>query len=222
MSIWKEVLTALGGSAILLGTVAWLTKSIITHFLSKDVENFKNQLKAESDKNIEEFKNLLRMSAFEHETKFNTLHEKRAELVADLYTKLCTVRDAASNVFLFFEEPILRKNYTDKFLGEFSSAISAFTSHFEKHRIYFNEETCSTIDDMISKIDKPIRKISEFQLSSIGADIDDSIDNNELEKILREAQKAILDYDLSIALSSIEKEFRELLGVDKNANNNKK
>lgn len=59
--MWSEFIVGVGGSALLLAAAGWLTKSIISHFLSKDVENYKLALKATTDLRIEEFRSSLRM-----------------------------------------------------------------------------------------------------------------------------------------------------------------
>jgi hypothetical protein len=49
-----ELLKTLGTTAIVVGASAWLTKSLITHFLSRKIEAYKIELKSESDKGIED------------------------------------------------------------------------------------------------------------------------------------------------------------------------
>jgi len=91
----EQLIAIIGGSTVLIGAVAWLTRSIIVHFLSKDIENYKMRLKAETDQKLEELRNSFRMRAFEHETRFLRLHEKRAEILAELYKKLVEAASAA-------------------------------------------------------------------------------------------------------------------------------
>ena len=44
-----EVIKFLGGTAIAISAVAWLIKSLTSHFLVKDIEAYKNKLKYESE-----------------------------------------------------------------------------------------------------------------------------------------------------------------------------
>lgn len=45
----EEVLKFIGGSAVAIGAVAWLIKSLVSHLLGKDVEIFKSRLKHEAE-----------------------------------------------------------------------------------------------------------------------------------------------------------------------------
>ncbi|MDH2918415.1 MAG: hypothetical protein PXX73_04390 [Sideroxydans sp.] len=45
----EEVIKFIGGTAIVIATIAWLIKSLIGHLLSKDVEIFKSNLKYQSE-----------------------------------------------------------------------------------------------------------------------------------------------------------------------------
>src|SRR5689334_14475556 len=56
-------------ATLLISAAGWLTQNIITHRLSKDIETFKTSMR-------------------EHEIRFSRLHEKRAEVIAELYSYL--------------------------------------------------------------------------------------------------------------------------------------
>lgn len=89
---WQEVIvtvfTTIGGGAVLLGAGAYLIKTALTQRLLLDAEGFKSQLKASSDAEIERLKVSLQMSALEHEVRFSKLHEKRADVIAELHRQL--------------------------------------------------------------------------------------------------------------------------------------
>lgn len=85
---------------------AWLIKAVITdrlkanadaeierlkNQLMRDTKLFETQLKSTSDAEIERLKSALQAVAVEHQIWFSKLHEKRAEVIADLYKKLVAV-----------------------------------------------------------------------------------------------------------------------------------
>ena len=70
---WTPVLASLAATPALFGALAGLTKSLVTHSLSRDVERFKGQLQ---------------LATIEHQIRFNRLHEKQATIIAELYEKL--------------------------------------------------------------------------------------------------------------------------------------
>ncbi len=85
---WDVIVTTLGGSALLLAAVAWLVRSIIGQYLSKDLSRFKTELQSQRDKEIEAFKAELQLKNEKNSFRFNTLHVQRAEILAKLYAML--------------------------------------------------------------------------------------------------------------------------------------
>ena len=210
MSIWREILAGSVGASALVGVVVWLTKSIIANFLTKDIENYK-----------EKIKNSLKIIEIEHETRFNTLHLKRAELIAELYSK---IRSVQLTSFSLFDGYILENHELEfpqkekKKLVEFKKAFRELNELYVKNRIFFREQTCLKIDEMINIISDPVKKIAEFE--SIPDGIKEDMD--EVEEKYDTIIKTIENYNPKEALTALEEEFRELLGVDKNAYNNQK
>ena len=49
---------------------------------------FKTRLKSDADIEIERLKNSLQMLAMEHQVRFSKLHEKRAEVIGEVYKRL--------------------------------------------------------------------------------------------------------------------------------------
>jgi hypothetical protein len=90
MSInWQDVIMNLavvtGGGTVLVGTSAWLIKTVITQKLTTEAEAFKTRIQADANIEIERLKSSLQVVAMEQQVRFTKLHEKRAEIIADLY-----------------------------------------------------------------------------------------------------------------------------------------
>lgn len=194
--MWTEVLTALGGSAVLLAVVAWLTKSIITHFLSKDIESYKVGLKAETEKAL-----------LEHDTVFRGLHSRRAEIVAEMYSKLAEA-DSATKSFLSLIEYAgeLDKKHKSKIAME---KIFDFFKYFDHRRIFLNESLCKQIDEFVHKIYDPATDFSMY-LEDPQLDPETA---REKRKVWREAWMSVSKDDVPKARKALEDEFRKLLGV---------
>lgn len=98
MSVSDYVLVALGalgGNAFLVTALGFLAKALVGNSLAKDPSRFQAEMKAASDRSIEEFKSQLGLAAVEHEVRFSALHEKRAEVIAEVYKRLAeTNREA--------------------------------------------------------------------------------------------------------------------------------
>lgn len=158
-SLVTEIVTALGGTAILVGAVAWLTRSIIIHFLSKDVETFKQQLTHQSSLEIERVKHDLRLIAVEHEQRTALLHERRADVIAKLYQLLVEFLDAAES-FAAVVEYSGESSKPEK-AKTFNKKAFDFHQFFRANRIYFSEATCAAVDELFREVGS---SISGFQL----------------------------------------------------------
>src|SRR4051812_14408250 len=84
----QSVLTTLGSGAILLSAASWVVKELISEQLARETTAFKARLKAEADVEIEKLRNSLQIAATEHQVRFSRMHEKRAEVIEDIYQKL--------------------------------------------------------------------------------------------------------------------------------------
>lgn len=109
------------------------------------------------DQKVEEFRTSLRMSAFEHEIRFLRLHEKRAEILAELYKKLVEAVSAArvfvTPINLGIDEEADKKRYKDAIAIEKSTL---FYDYFDIHRIFLNDELCSKLEILFKHIRTPI------------------------------------------------------------------
>src|SRR5690348_4818311 len=88
---WQEVITSLGSSGLLLAGGVYLFKTSMSQWMARDVERFKSQLKSDADAEIERLKHSLVMTASDHQVRFAKLHERRAEVIADVYQRLVDV-----------------------------------------------------------------------------------------------------------------------------------
>ncbi len=103
---------------------------------------------------IERLKADLRAAAFEHETRFARLHEKRIEIVAELYRKLAIVEDALNDVL----HPIQPGSKEDHKLRTRQAAIEAqaFFKFFNENRVFLDDQLCG----LILEIKEKLRRIS--------------------------------------------------------------
>ncbi|MCC7483534.1 MAG: hypothetical protein IT529_00965 [Burkholderiales bacterium] len=84
MSAWETILLAIGGNAALLAVLGLIGKSFLDKLIQRDTHRFEADLKAKSDAAIEHLRNALQLQATEHQIRFSRLHEKRADVIAEL------------------------------------------------------------------------------------------------------------------------------------------
>ena len=101
-----SLVVAIGGS----GAITWLARTWISERLKgsikaeydQQLESHKVRLKAQADVELEKLRSRLALEAKEHDVVFSKLHEKRGEVIADLYAKLKRVqRDLAEFTKIF-------------------------------------------------------------------------------------------------------------------------
>lgn len=90
----NDVLVLVVPQALLLALLGFLSRQIYLHWLNKDLERFKDQLKAQQEAQIRETQHALDKLKLEHQVRFSALHEKRFEKIEELHTDVRILVDA--------------------------------------------------------------------------------------------------------------------------------
>ena len=88
MTDGEMVLTALGGQAVLLAVLGFLGRAVATHWLDKDLRTFEAKLKAAANESVANMTHELEKAKLEHQVRFSKLHERRADIIAEVYRLL--------------------------------------------------------------------------------------------------------------------------------------
>lgn len=202
---WQQVITTLGGGGAVLAAAAWLIKTLVASRLVLDAEKFKMEMKAKSDAEIERLKNALQMAALEHQVRFSKLHEKRAGVVAKLYTLLVELQYAGQRyVFVGAYEP--------KRDDEFSKTAAKVHEVFlfiEEHQIYLPDRVCTLLAEFVETVNKSVAGVQVYEKYTDGSA------NFRREKIqaLKGAAEAF-EKRIPAVREALKDEFRTILGVD--------
>lgn len=95
----EAVWIALGGNVIFLAVVAFLGRTLVTHWLDKDLGRFKSDLEHTATQQLETLKNRLQIAANEHAILLTKLQERRAEVIGEIYGQISKgVRELTSYV----------------------------------------------------------------------------------------------------------------------------
>jgi len=144
MSTFEAIVLALGGNALLLGCLAWLTRSVLQHWLTKDVESFKADLLQQFAVQNERLRHDLQTRAIEHQVSFSKLHERRADVVAEAYAKLVEAYWAMQSFASIVEwkgEPSKLEKYQ-----EAMNKSTDYFRYFDKNRIFLPADVCEELD----------------------------------------------------------------------------
>jgi 7-cyano-7-deazaguanine synthase in queuosine biosynthesis len=201
-----EIITAIGGSAVLFGAMAWLVRSVINHFLSKDLEKFKLNLQRESQQELMRLQSSLQLVELEHQIRFSKLHERRAEIIAELYTRAVGLYRAASAFVKLYQSLDEAKNKEN--IKSLWNAADKFRNYFDEHRIYFNENTCTTIDSFNEALSKACSNLIVFIQDAPALNLTTAQIWDEWNKTM-----TLMEGDVPKIRKSLEESFREILGV---------
>lgn len=171
-------------ATLLLSAAGWLTQNIIIHRLSKDIETFRSSLR-------------------EHEIRFSRMHEKRAEVIAELYSHLT---DSVKFIDLLYPSwaPISYLHDGKDLIKMAQDKTYKLISYFDMNRIYFSEELVALIDIFAKDLREHVIRFELFKL-------------DEKEKVnFDQAMKNVKD-QIPQAMKLIEDEFRILLGVNQHS-----
>ncbi|MFA4820538.1 MAG: hypothetical protein WC613_06300 [Candidatus Aenigmatarchaeota archaeon] len=146
---------------------------------------------------VEEVKAEFIKVSYEHQIRFSKLHDNRAEVIAELYSRLYDYYWAVCAFLRDFH----KTKPDEKEFKKLDDKSYEFSDYFHKHRIYFDEDLCSKIDELI-----PTLYSAYVPLES--RDSNDKHLNQDWDKcaeIVRKQYPKIKE--------SLESDFRKILGV---------
>ena len=212
MQTWQIILVAFGGNAGLLLVLGWLARSLGSQLLAKDLEKFKADLAAASSSTSERLKHDLQVTALEHQVRFSRLHERRAEVIAELYSLLVEAQ-LASHRFVstgdYAGDPPKREKYATAM-----NKAADFYRYFDKNRIYLPEKLC----DKLETFNKNMRsRVMEFgaYVSVDEASAPDQFIVRKLE--VWSTASEYFDKEVPLARTALETELRQILSPAKSA-----
>jgi hypothetical protein len=74
---WQDVITAVGGDAVLLGAAGWLIQALVSNRLVMEADKFKIDVKTKADTEIARVRELL--------TRGSRVHERQLDILTKLY-----------------------------------------------------------------------------------------------------------------------------------------
>jgi hypothetical protein len=212
---WQEVITTTfaiaGGGTGLAFSAAWLIRAIFTHKLTKDVERFKSELNAKANSKIEQLRSALQIAAIEHQVRFSNLHEKQAQVIAELYALLVELFEQSRS----FVHTSSGGNPSPEHRQEYFKAvlrIREFVLFVDKHRIYLPGEVCILVDKVLDPLKRAVTDVGVY------GNIDPTNDP-QLTEIGEKFTKAYSAFEIDVpaAQEALAHAFRSILGVGTHA-----
>ncbi len=127
---------------VVMAVLGFVARSLWSRVLSRDLEAYKAKLLAEHSQEIEHLKADIRAAAFESETRFVRLHDKRVKIIAELYKLLARTAVA-------FESWMAPLSFGTETMEEkarsATDAANAFFAFFDENQIYLDVALCDLI-----------------------------------------------------------------------------
>jgi hypothetical protein len=186
------------GTISIVSAIGFIAKSVFNNYLNQKTENFKSELGKEN----ELFKVQLQRNVYEHQIKFSSLHNERAEVIKGLYKKLVELRSLLSSS--------IQKSNIAKFDVEKSKEIWTLSNEtfkeFNSNKLYFKQDLCYKIEEFLKGVQATnfLFEIHEKGDEYKVLHFEKEINKEQILKILDETKTLI----------ELEKEFRELIGVN--------
>jgi hypothetical protein len=206
---WAQILIAALTSSVftasVLAALAYVGRSIIERWLVRSLEKYKAELQ---------------LAAFEHQTRFTKLHEKRAEVIAELYKRLVQIQYSLRRLAHFIRSATSNQSqYAEKETTITQSSLNEFKIYFEGHRLYFTEGLCGTVEkfhaeSLVTLIELLSAETSKMLLSQSPSESpSESRFQEQYTETIRKALDRV-EQQVPSLKREIEKEFRKMLGVD--------
>lgn len=186
MEFWKQLLALTLTPTLAVVAIAWLIRKLFESSLQRDLERFKSELE---------------LKRFEHQTRFSLIHQKRAEVLSNLYSRLARAKSLLGDLVAIFQPggqllPEKKKKAADSF--------NDASSYFFEHRIFLNKTTAIQVEEVISAMREAFVAFDTSQLENVEYRPDST-------GLWMESYNNVRD-KISPLLSELEMEFRKTLG----------
>lgn len=206
---WQSVITTaflgIGGTAAISWAGAWLMKTSLKEWLARETETFKIHLQTSAQIELENLKNSLQMTATEHQVKFSRMHEKRAEVIEEVFKRLTLIQQSAERFVVTSEN-----NPDPQHKAEWNNIrhnLIEYSEYIEQHRIFLPKEVCELLKNHLVQINKTVHLA--------GAHGGKQYLNPASEQRSAEAFTKVYEafnVDIPAAKQILESEFRKILG----------
>ena len=188
----KILLTAVT-SALFTGILAFSAQKILERWFSRNLEKFKMELQR---------------SSFEYQARFNKLHEKRVEVIAETYKRLARAERSVRR--LVPSIGLLDTDTPDTELRATLESISDFFYYFDEHRLYLPYTLRKKLDELYGTF---FKATANFAGSWWHYKAGDNEKSENFEQILLETVDKIpsirkdieQDFNLMLGESAVEK-----------------
>jgi hypothetical protein len=190
-------------STVLIGAVGWLTRSLIVHFLNKDVAASKVKIEHEANRQFELYKSQLDLERNKLQTRYSGIFSKQAAAILSLYQDLEDFsRKADFSLGSAGTNPSVKEEFRISYYG--------FKDNYSKTRIFLPYDIDNLYKNFFSQMFTNVWVYSRYEEGML------SLPDDKFEKIWEKQKKAldIVQIELPKIKSELIQKFRLLLGIE--------
>ncbi len=196
LTFWQEVAIQAGSSALTVAILMALFGLFINHRFSL---------------RFEEFKQSLQQKMLEYQIKFSAIHERRAEVLGELYGRLKEFQIAVDELIHPMEMSGMPSK--NELIGIVNERIDSFQSYLRRNRIYLPENLCNQIDSAYKQM-RTIAGEFAIYINERESNIDTDF-MKEKRKVWHEGWKK-MSGPIPEAVTKLESEFRQIIDLPSN------
>ncbi len=160
---------------------------------------------AKNANKVENLRSSLERGLFEHQTRFSRLHDRRLEVIAEVYSRIVAVEEAARLLVV-----PLREAGTEPESDSRQRVIDEYNqlwTYFSRHRIFLPSDLSDELEELTKRMRRAMDEFIRLRISD-----DSGMVRSEGTRTWLEIWNEVSD-DLPKVRKSIEAEFRSLLDV---------
>lgn len=204
-----NILTFSIGTISVSAVIIYISKAVFNKWLEARTLNYQNDLALK----LEEFKFEKQKIAEENRIKYVKLHEDRAEVIKNLYSKLVDMEDFLSSYVNHIKQNKTSEDYFQYIRKELFQSVTDFMIYANRNKIFFDK----TINHYI----KEIEAITNIIVTSYEEERDDGSDLKNTET-WHELTSMMINGDMKEFREELEAQFQNLLGIENGISNAKK
>lgn len=210
--MWQDIITSVATSTLLTGIWVFILNKAIENKFDMQLEAYKDKLKSESDKELLQLTKDLELKASEQNIKLTTLFQKQADVIAEVYTKLLPVLDAAEDFTKLLDDSDKQKKMDGIYV--FNQKAKAFFEYYTTNKIYLPRETRDQINTLVGTIGRVVgyhyrsESLSRMQPLTEAGQV-------ALDQMIKKGME--LQDNISPLLEKLENDLQQILGLAKPA-----
>lgn len=187
---WQQLAGLIVAPALVVAAIAWILRALLAQGFARDIQHYKSELDRVN---------------FEHQQRFSTIHQRQAEVIANLYGKIARSKAVTADLVALFQQGGQSLMEKKKRAADVYNDMSAY---FYENRIFLPPDAADKAETLISTL-KDV--LIEFDTAQMGND-EYKPDQSGL---WQQSYKRLRD-EVPPVLEELESEFKTILGIIEN------